>query len=357
MLSHLATSALLVALLPGVLGSAAQAQSADLSPASGPAPTRVANRRSELLFEGPSLPEPMYVDADVYYQDGVHYREWAPVHASEAALPVEPYGYEQFEPDWEATDWQWQILPDGLIYKSYLAGVKESRFAAHFFNLDGRGWLMDASLGGRVPLLRYGTTNDAAPQGWQFDLEGAAFPRIDLSREWDLSADFRAGAPLTYGVGNWQYKFAYYHLSSHLGDEEIIALGSFESRINFARDALVFGVSYHLNPSLRIYGEAAWAFFSTGGSEPWEFQFGLDYSPVGPGTHTLHGAPFFAINGHLREELNFSGNVTVQAGWQWRGRTGHLFRAGLHYYNGGSSQYEFFRQFEEQIGFGLWYDY
>ena len=64
------------------------------------------------------------------------------------------------------------------------------------------------------------------------------------------------------------------------------------------------------------------------------------------------------MNGHLREELNYSGNFTLQTGWAWRGdRSSHLLRAGFHYYNGLSNQYSFFRQFEQQIGGGVWYDY
>ena len=36
---------------------------------------------------------------------------------------------------------------------------------------------------------------------------------------------------------------------------------------------------------------------------------------------------------------------------------GQVMRAGLHYYNGKSSQYQTFDDSEQQIGFGLWYDF
>ncbi|MGC3968639.1 MAG: DUF1207 domain-containing protein [Pirellulales bacterium] len=104
-----------------------------------------------------------------------------------------------------------------------------------------------------------------------------------------------------------------------------------------------------------VYGEAGWAFHSDV-SEPWEFQFGAEYSPLTkPG---LGGAPFLAVNGQLRQELDFGGNVVVQAGWQWRARNrGHLFRVGMQYYNGKSDQFEFYDQGENKVGVGLWYDY
>ncbi len=255
-----------------------------------------------------------------------------------------------------ATDeWKFQVLPDGLIYRSYLAGAKEPRFASQWVYEQNQGWIWDIALGGRVGILRCGTDDARWPQGWQADIEGAAFPRLDLEDERDLmAADFRFGIPLTYGAGRFQTKIGYYHLSSHLGDELMIKHPSVP-RINYSRDVIVWGNSFYWTKDLRLYAEAAYAFYRSGGSEPWEFQFGIDYSPAQP-SH-WRGAPFVAINGHLREELDFGGNVVVQTGWQWRGVTGHLFRVGMHYYAGASEQFEFFRQYEDKIGLGVWYDY
>ncbi len=251
--------------------------------------------------------------------------------------------------------WDWQLLPDGLIYRSYLAGFKESRFHSFWAYEEDQGLLWDIALGGRVGLVRFGSHDDARPEGWQFDLEGAAFPRLMPEEEGDLmSADFRAGAPLTFGIGPYQTKLAYYHLSSHLGDEFQLKNPAI-SRYNYSRDVVVLGQSYYLNDDLRIYGEAGWAFYSDVAGE-WEFQFGIDYSPMID--NGFRGSPFAAINGHLREEVDFSGNLVVQAGWQWRSaESGHLARFGVEYYNGLADQFEFFNQHENKVGLALWYDY
>jgi hypothetical protein len=253
--------------------------------------------------------------------------------------------------------WTWQVLPDGLIYRSYLAGTKEPRLSGTFFHEKDAGWLLDVGFGGRVGMLRLGTTDDGWPRGWQVDLEGAAFPRLNLQHNWDMeSADFRFGVPLTYGTSRVQAKLAYYHLSSHLGDELILRTGrSAASRINVSRDALVLGVSVVPRPAWRCYGEMGWAFASDGGSEPWEFQCGVQFSP--PGASHVVGTPFLAVNAHLREESDFGGTLVVQTGWQCRGRSGHLFRVGLHYLNGKSNQFQFLDEDEQQIGLGIWYDY
>ena len=255
-----------------------------------------------------------------------------------------------------ADPWTWQVLPEGVIYKSYLAGQKEPRMGSVWNYLDHYGWVWDATLGGRVGILRYGGSGPERPEGWEIDIEGAAFPRLDLEHDRDLmSADFRFGIPLTYGNELWQTKLAFYHDSAHLGDEYMIRNPGF-TRINYSRDVLVWGNSVYPTSNLRLYAEAGWAFHEDGGSEPWEFQFGIDYSPVAR-TDLLRGAPFVALNGHLRQEVDYGGNFVVQTGWQWRGTTGHLFRLGVQYNTGKSEQYQVFRNTEEKFGMGIWYDY
>jgi len=253
--------------------------------------------------------------------------------------------------------YQWQLLPDGLLYKSYLAGGREPRFATQWVYMRDHGWVWDVAIGGRVGLLRYGTTDEIYPEGFQIDLEGAAFPRMDLEVNHDrdlMAVDFRVGVPWTVRQGPWEGKLAYYHISSHLGDELMTAY-PLSTRINYVRDCVVLGVALRPHADLRLYTEAGWAFNTDGGAQPWEFQFGVDYSPAGPSG--ICGAPFFAINGHLREEVDYGGGLTVQTGWQWSNRTGRLFRTGMHYFNGMSDQRQFFANHEELIGMGIWYDY
>jgi hypothetical protein len=251
--------------------------------------------------------------------------------------------------------WCWQILPNGLIYKPYLADLKESRLGTQFFNLEGQGSVWDTNLGGRMGILRYGTVDGPWPQGWQIDLEGSGQVRLDTQEDRDLqSADFRVGSYLSYGYGPSRWKFGYYHISAHLGDEFLVANPDCD-RINWVRDTFVLGYSYYWTDNLRLYSEVGWAFY-TDYAEPWELRFGAEYAPAR--ATGIRGAPFAAIHGHLMQEHDFGGNLTVQAGWAWRGdRTSHLFRTGLHYYNGKSNQYSFYDQFEQQIGAGVWYDF
>ena len=243
------------------------------------------------------------------------------------------------------------VAPPGLLYKNYLAGVHEPRLSIVSAYERELEWIWEASLGGHVGLLRYGTPGAVGVEGFQIDVEGAVFSRLDQNQQL-VATDFRIGVPLTYAAGRYQTKFGYYHVSSHLGDEFLLLTGF--PRINYARDSIVWGHAWQMRPALRLYVEAAYSFSTEGGAEPWQFQFGFDYSPA---VANCCGAPFFAVNGHLREEVDFGGNLVVECGWAWRGYTGHLLRTGVYYYNGKSSQFEFFNFFEQQIGFGLWYDF
>ena len=257
-----------------------------------------------------------------------------------------------FAPD----EFTWQVGPSGIIYRSYLAGPHEPRIGiTPFFSSNYSFW--DATVGGRGGVLRYGDRDPLHPQGWQLDVYGAAIVRMDAEHHQDLdSADFVFGFPITYGVANWQFKFGYAHLSSHLGDEYAIRFpGALDDRVNYVRDGLIFGSSWFPVPACRLYGEFDWAFHNSGGADPIAFQFGNELSHPGP--TGLHGTPFVAVNGRMRQEVDYGGDVTVQSGWLWRGDTGKVFRLGGHYYNGKSSQSQFFDTSEEQVGMGLWYDF
>lgn len=254
-------------------------------------------------------------------------------------------------------DWFPQVLPLGIIYHSYWAGTHEPRLGVQLSSVSGNRSFWDPTLGARVGIFRYGNADPLHPLGWQLDVEGAAMARLTLDDRRDLeTVDFRGGVPLTYGVDNWQFKLGYYHLSSHLGDEYAINNpGSLNNRVNYVRDSFMLGVSHYPVEFLRLYAELAYAFNATDGAEPWEFQFGTELSQSG--ITGLRGTPFFALNVHLREEHNFGGDFTAETGWLWRNQIGQVMRIGAFYFNGKSSQYQFYNDSQQQIGVGIWYDF
>lgn len=260
------------------------------------------------------------------------------------------------EPLPDPNAWTWHWAPTGLIYHSYMAGVHEPHLALFTFsNLDDR-FLWDATLGGRFGLVRYGNEDPIHPAGYQLDFYGAAIPRLDAGHKQDLeSADYVFGFPLTFGDEQCQWKCGYTHLSSHLGDELAIRVPStLAHRVNYVRDSFVLGTSRYPLPGCRLYAEGGWAFHTSGGAKPLEFQLGTEISEPGP---TSCWIPFVALNGRMRQEHDFGGDMTLQIGWLQRGILAQTLRLGAQYYNGKSSQFEFFKRYEQQLGLGIWYDF
>lgn len=263
-------------------------------------------------------------------------------------------------PPWFATTrepWTIQLLPSGLLYHSYLAGPREPRFGYEWLYDAQRGdWVNEVTLGGRAGLIRIGNYDQQSPEGWQLDVEGAAFPRLAAGSLDLVAADFRFGVPLTCRCGPFQAKLAYYHLSSHVGDEFLLNTASNFSRINFSRNAFVLGTGYFPLEDLRLYGEIGYGFLNDGGNQPWEFQFGAERGPSRP--TGSRGAPFWAVNAHLRQEVDFGGSLTAEAGWAWRGAdTGYLLRVGGQYFTGHTRQFEFLGRTEDFVGIGMWLDH
>ncbi len=252
----------------------------------------------------------------------------------------------------------WQVLPKGLMYRSYIAGEKEPRIQMVQSNdTRSKERVWDAVLGGRVGLLRVGTCDGFKPEGFQLDLEGAVCARVlpDQPSSMLEGSDYRVGMLGTNRCAGTAIKYGYYHVSSHIGDEYLLANPTF-NRINYVRDSLIVGMTQDVGYSTQVYGEFAYALGVQGGAKPLEFQFGAQYLPVA--ASSFRGAPYLASNLHFREEFGGRCGVNTAAGWGWQSlETGSRLRVGFQYYNGPSLQYQFFDRLENLFGFGVWYDY
>ena len=254
-------------------------------------------------------------------------------------------------------DYRVRLLPSSTLFKEFVAGVKPTRMSGELLAVDGGltgDAAIDGSLGARVGIVRFGEAGPDA-DGWQLDVAAAAFPRLNLSSNWDVDAtDFRFGVPLSYRRGNTAFSVGYDHISTHVGDEFLTKHRDFE-RPNYSRDQLLVGVRRRVTGDLGVYGEAGCAFLRDGGAEPWVFQFGAEFfRDLGPGV----GGPVAAANAQLREECDFGGRFKAVAGWQWRNpTTGRLFRLAGVLDTGKSRYYEFGEEDATAVGVGMFYDF
>lgn len=249
------------------------------------------------------------------------------------------------------------VMPEGLLFQPYSAAPHEPGMNSVLkYDLSKDEWRWDSTLGGRVGIYRQNYPLLLALDAWQIDVEGASIYRLNPELDMDVeSYDVRFGVLWAGRRDQLAFKFGYFHLSSHLGDELLFHDPTVE-RIHFVRESLVFGTSLQATPKWRLYGEAAWAFAVRGGAKPMHFQFGTEYLaiPFSP----RRGAPFTSVNLQLRQESNYAAGVTIMSGWQWTGaKSARTLRLGAHYFNGPSNQYAFFNRFDNQVGAGLWLDF
>ena len=266
-----------------------------------------------------------------------------------AVQSVAPQGF-----GFDSEPWTWQILPTGLLYRPYLAGAREARLASQWLFDREQGWVWDVALGGKAGVIRFGSSSESSPEGFQLDLEGVALPRLAWSTREVLTTDYHFGFPLTFRKGQWEAKFSYYHYCSHLSDEYVLSNPGV-TRTPYTRDSLVLGIGWRPLPPVRLYYEADWAFSTNGPPKPWQFQVGAEYSSTEP--TSFLGSPFLAVNGRLRQDVNFGGSLVAEAGWQWRGQNGQLLRIGAMYVNGMSDQGQYPQKYDDLVGIGMWYDF
>ena len=247
-----------------------------------------------------------------------------------------------------------QVLPDGLIYRPYLAGQKESRTSIQYFNDKDNGWSWYSVVGGQLGILRYGNDNPFMPVGVQFDVEGSAQFSVNGAKLLDLlSTDARLGFPLSIGWGTQETKLALYFLHTNPHRSYLEDRPELPERL-FDRRAIVLGHAIHPFDSTRLYGEVGYA-FSSNLNASWEFQFGAEYAPMKP--TRFWGAPFAAANAYLLETDKLASTLTIQAGWAWRGEDTRLLRVGLFYLNGRSNNLVEYSHSNQQIGLGIWHDF
>jgi len=248
----------------------------------------------------------------------------------------------------------WQLLPNGLLYHTYLAGPKEPRLQMVYSRdtKNGRN-VGDATLGGRAGLFRI---TDSSGDAFQLDVDGAVFARILPSEPSTAleGSDYRVGLFGTWKRDTTAFKLGYAHISSHIGDE-FLEMNPGMVHVNYVRDSLVAGISHELTDAHRVYAEIGYAAVA-GGAEPLEGQVGAEWTPRAEDPWT--GAPFVAVNGIFREEQGSNVGLNSTAGWGWQGpKSGRRLRVGGNWYNGPSLQYSFVNRWENLVGGGIWLDF
>lgn len=224
--------------------------------------------------------------------------------AAAAARQSPPRATEARPPATAATETRW--FPDTTAFEPLLADPRDTGLRGGFIladrpdlelvnrgfpdrpppgtftgsDFEGRNIEAEVALGLRLPVVLLREETRGGPSV-AIEFETGVFTRFFMEEsEKDLiNADFRVGAPVSFGYRGWEARIELQHISSHFGDDFVrrfdppyvkLSQEGFEVLLarRFARDA-------------RIYGGGAWNF---GISDPVAVErklahWGLEYDP------------------------------------------------------------------------------
>jgi hypothetical protein len=238
-----------------------------------------------------------------------------------------------------------RVAPSSLLWQPPLANPREPRMSAKALRIEGEN-VFDAAVGGQFGLLRI--SPDRCPdEGFQLDVFAVVLSRF---HDGGLSAlDYRFGIPLAYASGCWQFKLAYEHTRNRI-QGDVLTLSP-DAAHEFRREEAVVGVARTWGEILHAYGQVGVTVSGTAiqKDEPFRYNVGVEWADLRCTTPT--GAPFAAVDFEARGDQDYEANVTIQAGWNWRGGVpGRGPRIAAEYHRGYSPFGQIFTQREDWYG-------
>lgn len=268
---------------------------------------------------------------------------------------VDPGCYERryYRPSFMPADdrWKWSCCTTGgwmperpPLFRPFIADPREITYSA--------GWRFnDRALAKNVIDVSY---CDSFPlYGWcnylycgdklQVDLEGCLWAVFDPCTFTTplLNADYYVGVPITYAYGLWSYRLRFYHISSHVGDEFLLAHPKFDRR-NPSAEYLEAAVSYQHSNDLRLYADVGWVI-----QQDESFHIGSFYAEAGTEVrlcsigcydswNAIYAVPFFAMHLRLQRRFERHFDATYALGYEVGKQCGleRRFRISLEYHDG-----------------------
>lgn len=172
-------------------------------------------------------------------------------------------------------------------------------------------------------------------------IEAGIFSVFDLDHPQAcmVNTDYYVSLLLTYAIDRWSWRFRLWHLSSHLGDEFLLANPGYH-RCNVSDNGIDLFVSLQVNPALRLYlgiGDIIWEdqeFYT----QPLYIEWGTEIRLFGCRDYfnRLYVQPFLAMHFRSWEENNFNVDQTYTCGIEWSKLryVGRKFRIFGEYHNG-----------------------
>ncbi len=172
---------------------------------------------------------------------------------------------------------------------------------------------------------------------------------LDKPKACMFNTDFYVAALVTYAFDRWSFRFRLWHLSSHIGDEFLIANPGFDRR-NLSDEGVDFFASYQWGQAIRLYAGIGDIFDRDKEfpEHPFYLEWGAEIRVFGGRDcfNKLYFQPFLAMHFRAWEEHHYDLDQNYALGVEWSkiqgiGRRLRLF---VEYHNGFSKEGQFCKE-------------
>ena len=235
------------------------------------------------------------------------------------------------------------FFPSDDVFRPLIADPKQPQFFAIWQSTNIRSNDSTANIGSVALGENFGFyTKRYGCDGVQISLLTGVFAQfnLDTSNAELINTDFNVGIPLTWRVEDWSARVRYYHQSSHVGDEFLVAHPEVTpSPFNYEEIDGILAYDYKWT---RVYAGGGILLNSDPDTlDRYRVQWGFDVrtpslaSKLGSVFERMRVIPVLAVDFQAFEELDWSVNTNLLAGMEFsRPDSLRRFRIMFNYYYG-----------------------
>lgn len=197
-----------------------------------------------------------------------------------------------------------------------------------------------------------------------FGIQAGIFSVFDLDHvdEAMVNTDFFVSLLITYAFDRWSSRFRVWHLSSHIGDEFLLAHPDFDRR-NLSDEGIDLFISYQWGYAVRLYAGMGYivARDHSFPEQPLYLEWGSEIRVFGGREcwSCLYVQPFLAMHFRAWEEHDFDIDQTYALGVEWSKiqAVGQKLRLFIEYHNGFSKEGQFVKERADYVAIKVNYGF
>lgn len=240
------------------------------------------------------------------------------------------------------------------LFAPLVADPKQPHFFAAWL------WIKSPMLTGEVSSIGLGedlVVASGTSGRWELGVAAGVFSQFNMrTRSNDLiNTDFTVGVPFAYRLRAGSLRMKFYHQSSHLGDEFILATNP--TRVNLSFEAIELLAAREFG-GVRAYGGGEYIVrHEPADLKPALLHAGIEFREPAGATGSRGGRLILGIDAKSSQERAWRVGLSARLGWEVRARVGGAtvrpFSVQLQGYTGPAPYGQFYQENVRSFGIGI----